>query len=363
MRLNASDISNLSRDRKEMERMLYSKLHVLNWRQSIATASGWRAPSLGRVTHMKWLNDQQHTELQLPTQKCSLFVFCSSSSTPWLKMLKQSQTKLGRPNHTSKPLETSLHGVGKQHKHHKPFLSLLLMRGLSLAIAKSSSDRPGVRPKLLYSCGNHFVFLPQSEKLQGIGALGGQKYSKPISTIIATLGEVETSKRMRSKAVPIGCAAKCNEQWNTHGIPMEYPDLPRLGARNVPDIPRDTLCHAPVCCSAEPGSHPPKPLQCDTNITWTSRGHYVLDMFWICLVYVWYMLGICFDMLLISWTSHLWSHFVVTFCGHVCGNSRICCIYMYWLHRIKDIKALLSSKSSWGQAFLSSNRPWVVQSR
>ena len=93
------------------------------------------------------------------------------------------------------------------------------MRGLSLATAKSSSDRPGVRPKLLYSCGNHFVFLPQSEKLQGIGALGGQKYSKPISTIIATLGEVETSKRMRNKAVPIGCAAKCNEQWNT----MEYP--------------------------------------------------------------------------------------------------------------------------------------------
>lgn len=207
------------------------KLHVPNWRQSIATASGWRAPSLGRVTHMKWLNDQQHTELQLPTQKCSLFVFCSSSSTPWLKMLKQSQTKLafsvqqnaveqGRPNHTSKPLETSLHGVGKQHK---PFLSLLLMRGLSLATAKSSSDRPGVRPKLLYSCGNHFVFLPQSEKLQGIGALGGQKYSKPISTIIATLGEVETSKRMRNKAVPIGCAAKCNEQWNT----MEYPWIPR----------------------------------------------------------------------------------------------------------------------------------------
>jgi hypothetical protein len=28
---------------------------------------------------------------------------------------------------------------------------------------------------------------------------------------------------MRNKAVPIGCAAKCNEQWNT----MEYPWIPR----------------------------------------------------------------------------------------------------------------------------------------
>lgn len=103
-----------------------------------------------------------------------------------------------------------------------------------------------------------------------------------------------------------------------HAIPMNtqiIPDIPRLGARYTTGhaMSRDvtcTVCHTPVCCSAEPGGHLPKPLQGDTNITWTSRGHYVLDMCRICLLYL---------------EHHIW-----TFCGHVCGHSHICCIYMYY---------------------------------